>query len=219
MKHLPASTVDEIEDFFSNYPLRKYKKGQILVLPGERAEYAYLLVEGRLRLYDTSYRGDEIIIDMFKSPAFFPLPLIMNESPSFLYHEADTDIVVRQAPVLPTQEFLNTHPAIVLDLLTHLYQKFDDALRRMVRLMASSAKVRLVYEIVAACGQIGEVQPDGSYLLKISQSKLGARIGLARETVTREIKSLKDKGLLEASHTHIIVPDMEKLQIYLDTHK
>ena len=211
--------MDEIEDFFSNYPLRKYKKGQILVLPGETAEYAYLLVEGRLRLYDTSYRGDEIIIDMFNSPAFFPLPLIMNQSPSFLYHEADTDIVVRQAPVQSTQEFLNTHPAIVLDLLTHLYKKFDEALRRMVRLMASSAKVRLVYEIIVACNQIGEAQPDGSYLLKISQSKLGARIGLARETVTREIKSLKDKELLEISHTHIIVPDMEKLQAYLDTHK
>ena len=219
MKHLPASTMDEIEDFFSNYPLRKYKKGQILVLPGETAEYAYLLVEGRLRLYDTSYRGDEIIIDMFKSPAFFPLPLIMNQSPSFLYHEADTDIVVRQAPIQPTQEFLNTHPAIVLDLLTHLYRKFDEALRRMVRLMASSAKIRLVYEIIVACNQIGEMQADGSYLLKISQSKLGARIGLARETVTREIKSLKDKELLEISHTHIIVPDMEKLQAYLDTHK
>lgn len=219
MKHLAASTIDEIEDFFSDYPLRKYKKGQILVLPGETAEYAYLLVEGRLRLYDTSYRGDEIIIDMFKSPAFFPLPLIMNQSPSFLYHEADTDIVVRQAPVPATQEFLNTHPAIVMDLLTHLYQKFDDALRRMVRLMASSAKVRLAYEIIVACGQIGEEQPDGSCMLKISQSRLGARIGLARETVTREIKSLKDKGLLEISHTHIIVPDMLKLQDYLDTHK
>lgn len=219
MKNLPSSAIAEIETFFSHYPLRKYKKGQILVLPGETAEYAYLLIEGRLRLYDTSYRGDEIIIDMFKNPAFFPLSLVMNQSPSFLYHEADTDIVVRQAPILATQEFLSTHPEVVLTLLTHLYQKFDDAVKRMVRLMASSAKARLVYEIVVACSQIGEIQPDGACILRISQSRLGARIGLARETVTREIKSLKDKGLLEVSHTHIIVPDMAKLQEYLDTHK
>src|SRR5438445_473857 len=119
MKNLPSSAITEIETFFSDYPLRKYKKGQILVLPGETAEYAYLLVEGRLRLYDTSYRGDEIIIDMFKNPAFFPLSLIMNQSPSFLYHEADSDIVVRQAPVPVAQEFLNTHPDVVLTLLTH----------------------------------------------------------------------------------------------------
>ena len=219
MKTLPSSTISEIEGFFSEYPVRRYKKGQILVLPGETAEYAYLLLEGRLRLYDKSYRGDEIIIDMFENPAFFPLSLIMNQSASFLFHEADTDIVVRQAPALDTQKFLSTHSDVVLGLLTLLYQKFDVALKRMIRLMSSSAKVRLAYEIIVACNQIGEERPDGSHLLDISQSKLGARIGLARETVAREIKSLKDKSLVEVSHTHIIVPSLAELQAYLDTHK
>jgi CRP/FNR family transcriptional regulator len=212
------TTIDEIENFFSDYPLRRYKKGQVLVLPGETAEYAYLLVTGRLKLYNTSYRGDEIIIDMFTSPAFFPLSLIMNQSPSFLVHEADTDITVRQAPIGAALVFLDTHPKVVLNLLSVLYGKFDGAMKRMIRLMDSSVKSRLAYEIVTACHQIGEMKPDGSYLLALSHAKLGARIGVARETVSREIKSLKGKGLLEVAHTHMVIPNLEKLKAYAESH-
>lgn len=212
------TTLDEIENFFSDYPLRRYKKGQVLVLPGETAEYAYLLVAGRLKLYDTSYRGDEIIIDMFKNPAFFPLSLIMNRSPSFLVHEADTDITVRQAPVEAALDFLDTHPKVVLNLLSVLYKKFDGAMKRMIRLMDSSAKSRLAYEIVTACHQIGEVRPDGSCLLALSQANLGARIGLSRETVSREVKYLKEKGLLGVTHSYMIIPDLAKLRSYAESH-
>jgi CRP/FNR family transcriptional regulator len=219
MKYLLPSTIADIESFFSNYPLRRYKKGQILMLPGETTNYAYLLVSGRLKLYTRSYRGDEIIVDMFKNPSFFPLSLVMNKSPTFLIHEADTDIEVRQAPIQATLDFLDTNPKLVLDLLSFLYSRFDGALQRMVHLIDSSAKVRLVHEIIDACDQIGELKPDGSYLLTISQTTLGGRIGLTRETVSREAKSLKDKKLLEITRTSMIIPDITKLKIYLDHHR
>lgn len=219
MKYLLPSTIADIESFFSDFPLRRYKKGQILMLPGETTDYAYLLVTGRLKLYTRSYRGDEIIVDMFKNPAFFPLSLIMNESPTFLVHEADTDIEVRQAPIQATLDFLDTHPKVVLDLLSFLYNRFDGALQRMVHLVDSSAKVRLVNEIIVACHQIGELKPDGSYLLTISQTALGGRIGLTRETVSREAKSLKERNLLEVARTYMIIPDINKLESYLDRRK
>lgn len=219
MKYLLPATVEKIEEFFSDYPVHKFKKGQILVLPGEVAEYAYLLVEGRLKLYDKSYKGDPIVIDMYASPAFFPLSLIMNQSPSFLVHEADTDIVVRQAPIEATLEFLNTNPPVVLNLLSVVYRKFDDALRRMVRLMDGSAKVRLVNELIVACHQIGEKCPDGSFKMEISQSMIGSRIGLARETVGREMKALKERGLVDMSRSYVTVHDISGLEQYLQTHR
>lgn len=219
MKYLTPATVAKIEDFFDDYPLRKYNKGQILVLPGEMPEHAYLLIEGRLKLYDTSYRGDPIIIDMIKSPAFFPLSLIMNSSSSFLIHEADTDIVVRQAPVDATLEFLNSHPAVVMNLLSVVYKKFDDALKRMARLMDGSARLRLVSEILVTCEQIGDQLPHGGCVVRINQSTLASRIGLTRETINRELKSLKERRLISVSRSHVVVPSVAALEAYLQAHK
>lgn len=215
----PTSTTVSIKAFFNDYPLMRYKKGQILMLPGEETEYAYLLVDGRLKLYDRSYRGDEIVIDIFLKPAFFPLPLIMNRSATFLTYEAATDIVVRRAPVDAAMDFLNSNPKVVLDLLSLLYRKFDGVTRRMVRLIDSSAKTRLVYELIAVCEQSGELQNDGSYKLAVSQKEIGARIGLTRETVSREAKSLKEKNLLVIFRKHMIIPDLAKLENYLDQRK
>jgi CRP-like cAMP-binding protein len=219
MNRLSPTTLEEIETFFNAYPLRRYKKGQVLLLPGDISDYAYFLVSGRLKLYTHSYRKDEIIVDMFKNPSFFPLSLIMNQSPTYLVHEADTDIEVRQAPKQATIEFLESHPKVVLDLLSFLYQKFDGMRQQMTRLIDSSARVRLFYEIIQACRQIGELRPDGSYILPLSQSELGGRIGVSRETVSREAKSLKEKGLLETSHMYMIIPDLNKLETYMDQHK
>lgn len=219
MKQLMPETVEKIEGFFNDYPLRKFNKGQILVLPGELPEHAYLLVEGRLKLYDKSYRGDQIVIDMFKSPAFFPLSLIMNSSASFLVHEADTDIIVRQAPVESILEFLNANPPVVLNLLSVVYGKFDSALKRVARLIDGSAKVRLVNELLVACDQIGERCPDGSCRLHIDQATLAGRIGLARETINREMKSLKERGLVAVSRSYVTVPDTTELEAYLHSHK
>lgn len=219
MRYLPAAIVTEIESFFADYPLRKFKKGQILVLPGETAEYAYLLLEGRIKQYDISYKGDQIIIDMFSNPGFFPLSLVMNQSPSFMYHEADTDIVVRQAPAKETVEFLTLHPEVVLELLSVVYKKFDDVLRRMVRLMDGGAKVRLVYEIVVSCQQLGAQSNDGGYVLDVNQATLGARVGLSRETVSREMRSLKQQGYIKTQRSAIIVPNISLLESYLETHK
>ena len=66
------STHEAIDNFFQDHPVQKYRRGQVLILPGEGTDYAYYLVRGRMKVYDISYRGDEITIDIFKEPAIFP---------------------------------------------------------------------------------------------------------------------------------------------------
>lgn len=83
---------------FSKYRLRKYAKGQVLILNGEDTDYIYNLVSGKVKEYDVSYRGDEIILNVFKPPAFFPMSLAINKVTNPYIYEAETDIEIRQAP-------------------------------------------------------------------------------------------------------------------------
>jgi hypothetical protein len=41
------SVTDKIEKFFSQYRVRKYAKGQVLILNGDDTDYVYNLVESR----------------------------------------------------------------------------------------------------------------------------------------------------------------------------
>lgn len=45
----------QIEDFFKQYRVRHYSKGQILIFNDDMPEYVYNLIEGHVKQYDVSY--------------------------------------------------------------------------------------------------------------------------------------------------------------------
>lgn len=218
MSSMKSSTRQAIEDFFEQYSLKRYKKGHILVLAGEATDHAYYLVEGKVKLYDITYRGDEIIIHHYPPRSFFPLSLVLNPTPTRYIYEASSDVVIRQAPAAAIRLFLEEHPAVVYDLLTDVYETVDTILERMVHFIASSAKNRLVYSLIMECRQFGVRQDDGSYVVSVSEKELGARAGLSRETVSREAKMLKIAKLIEVQHSTITIPNLKRLERYLELH-
>jgi len=204
------------EKFFDAYLKRKYSKGQILIFSGDRTKYVYYLVSGRVKQYDVTYRGEEVILNVFKPRAFFPMSLAINSEESLYIFEAETDIEVRQAPIADVMLFLNTHPDVVFDLLRRVYKGVDGLLGRMARLMASSAKARLMYEIVIACRRFGELSKDGSCTVSLNESDLATRAGLTRETVSREMRKLKRNNLVDVQPGKVIVLDLKTLEAKLE---
>lgn len=203
---------EKIETYFAQYRLRHYEKGQILILNGDDTNYIYYLVSGKVKVYDVTYRGDEIILNVFKTPAFFPISLALNKKSNPYIYEAETAIEVRQAPAGEVLEFLNKNPDVVLDLLGRLYTGMDGLLGRMVALMSGSAKSRLMYELILEARRFGKLREDSSYILDINEKDLGARAGLSRETVSREIGKLKDSGFISLEAKQIVITNISVLE-------
>jgi CRP/FNR family transcriptional regulator len=204
------STVSQkIETFFDAYRLRKYPKGQILILNGDNTDYVYHLVEGRVKQYDVSYRGDEIILNVFKPPAFFPMSLAINKTPNPYIFEAETDVEIRQAPADEVVEFVRSNPDVLFDLLSRVYRGTDGLLGRIAHLMSSSAKGRLMYELLVECRRFGEIAKDGSCSVQVNEKELGARAGLSRETVSREINKLAKEKLVTMQAGKITIGNVD----------
>jgi CRP-like cAMP-binding protein len=206
---------NKIEDFFSTFRLRKYEKGQILILNGDETIYIYHLVSGKVKEYDVTYRGDEIILNIFKPPAFFPMSLALNKVPNPYIYEAETDIEVHQVPAGDAIQFLKDNPDVVLDLLSRVYRGVDGMLGRMAALMSGSAKSRLMYELILEARRFSKKQNNGSYILDVNERDIGARAGLSRETVSREMRKLKNDGLVSVSPPHIIINNLDELELKL----
>ena len=202
----------KIEEFFAQYRLRSYAKGQILILNGDTTDSIYYLIKGSVKQYDVTYRGDEIILNMFKPPAFFPMSIAINHTPNPYIFEADTDIELRQAPAEEVVEFIKANPDVMYDLLSRLYKGVDGLLGRTAHLMGSSAKSRLIYELILEARRFGTPQEDGSCLLGINEKDLGARAGLSRETVNREVHKLKDEDLIAIRNKAILIKNMADLE-------
>jgi len=202
----------KIETFFSSYPKRTYPKDQIIVFAGEAPEKVFHILSGKISQYDISYRGDEIVINIFKAPAFFPMSWAINRIPNPYFFKADEETVIRVAPPDDVVAFIKDNPDVMFDLLSRLYKGVDGVLARTVHLMSGSAKSRVIYELITECLRFGEKADENMYRLKINESDLAAHSGLARETVSREIQHLKERELIEIVGGGMFIKDLTVLE-------
>ena len=202
---------EKVEKFFSKFPERQYPKGQILIFAGDEPTYVYYLKEGKVRQYDISYKGDEVVLNVFKPDAFFPMSTAILDTPNKFFFDAETAVLLRQAPAKKVVKFIIDNPDVMYDLITRVYRGTEGLLGRMAYLMTGSAQSRLVYELIIEAHRFGKRQKDKSVMLVINEKSLGTRVGLSRETVSREIHKLKSQKLLEISRVGIRIFDTDKL--------
>ena len=76
--------------------------------------------------------------------------------------------------------------------------------------MSESAHKRLITEMVILAKRLGKL--DGKKAsITISEKELAALTGLTRETVSREIKALRNKNILEFKKSTLTIFDTEQL--------
>jgi len=201
----------KIHDNLSKYPKRSYPKGQILVFTDESPEYIFYIVKGRVRKYDVSYRGEEVIVNIFQPPSFFPMSWAINRSANRYFYKTETEAELHVVPVDEALTFIKDNPDVMLDLLSRIYRGMDGLLGRVVHLMSGSAKSRLLYELIIECRRFGEKHKN-AFLLTVNEVDLAARSGLSRETVSREMNKLKAENLVNVSSKGIAIKDLAALE-------
>lgn len=208
------STVIEakVHAAFSTYPKREYPKGQILVFADESPDNIFYIVGGKVRKYDVSYRGDEVVINIFKQHSFFPMSWALNQTQNKYFYKTETPVVLHVVPADKALAFLQENPDVMLDLLSRVYRGLEGMYGRLVHLMSGTAKSRLLYELIIDCQRFGKQQKGDSYLLSSSELDLAARSGLSRETVSREMRKLKDNSWVKMTKAGILVKDLNVLE-------
>ncbi len=206
------SISEKIHAEFSKYPKRSYPKGQILIFADETPEHIFYITKGRVRKYDVSYRGDEVIVNIFKTPAFFPMSEAINHTPNHYFYKTEVATELYLVPSDSALMFIKDNPDVMLDLLSRIYRGIDGLLGRLVHLMSGSAKSRLLYELLIEARRFGKKNDDGSYTLDVSEVDLAARAGMSRETISREMKQIKSSGLVELGSKGITIKDLATLE-------
>lgn len=210
-KKVPSAH-QKVSQFFSEYTTKKYKKGEIIIFGGSDPDGIYLLKSGQVSQYDINSKGDKVIVNMFKSGAFFPMAWAFTGQENNFFYEAETAVEAVIAPAEKVVEFVERNPDVLKDLLMRLYKGMDGVLKRQVELMGGSANSRLALELVISARRFGSLQADGAYKLDLTERDLASRTGLSRETVNREISKYKAEGYLKVDSGFIVINSLEQLE-------
>jgi CRP-like cAMP-binding protein len=210
-----TSPAQKTNEFFTQYPVKNFDKRQLLIRAESEIDHVFYVVEGRVSQYDITPSGNEVVVNVFKPGAFFPMSSVINNTPNHYFFEASVKTVVHAVPAADAVQFLKDNPDILFDLLSRVYRGVDGILRRMAHLMGGGAQTRLSFELLNAAYRFGEQQEDGSVLVGLSESDLARYSGLARETISRLMQGLKTAGLVEIVPRGIVLKDTRKLEAQL----
>jgi len=213
---MPPEIAFKIDQEFSKYPLRTHSKGTVLVHIGETTPYLFYVKEGSVKKYNTSYRGEEKVIHIFKPPVLLPMTPLLTGFPSHFLFKADEVVTLHMVPIEKALDYFKTHADVLFGLLSWSYRVIDGLQGRIFQFMAGNAKSRVLYELIYECRRFAAKSADNSYLLTIGISNLAARCGLSRETVSREISKLKTHGLIESKGQSIFIPNLKELEKKLE---
>jgi CRP/FNR family transcriptional regulator, cyclic AMP receptor protein len=206
------------ENLASMLRRKSFAKGEALFRQGDEGSAMYIILQGRIKI-SVSRRTDKVTLAILGQNEFLGEMALLDGLPRSADAVALED---SQLYVLNRKDFLsflkhneNAVRAILSSLSMRL-RRTDDQLAEMCFLNLST---RLAQKLVQMTEQQDTRDPRSledmnlnGYILRISQKELGDILGVSRESINKELKYLRDHGIVSTSRNFIRIHDLAALK-------
>jgi CRP/FNR family transcriptional regulator len=196
---------------------RNVLSGHVLFIAGDECRGLYIIESGRVRIYRTNPEGREQVLHV-EGPGrpVAELPLF-DGGP---YPASAVALEETRLLFLPRGDFeslYRTNPDIAQAIIRALGRRLRHLVHVTETLAFRDVAARLALLLVGYAERTGRVTPEGTELtLDRTQEELAIEIGAARESVSRAMKQLQRKGLVQRiDRDHLLVPDISRLRALL----
>ncbi|MDD4784985.1 MAG: Crp/Fnr family transcriptional regulator [Candidatus Shapirobacteria bacterium] len=202
----------QLESFFSQFELIKYKKGQVLFRPGENLNTAYIEKSGFLRAYVTT-DGKEVSLPSLR-PLFFCAGINgLHKKPNKYFVEAITAVELWAVPMDDLIKFIEKDINIVNEVNKKLIDDLIDLSANWQQIVAGDATSKVAGLILMIAKDVGEKK--GSEILvnfNTPHRVLASMAGITRETVTLQILKFQKQGYLYNKGRKMVIKNIEKIK-------
>ena len=135
--------VEKLRNYFEKYKLVKFRKGEIILRPGEKPNYIGFIKSGYVRIYTLSESGQEVTMQFFKPIFYFTMIFGYGGIENRYYFEAITPVEMYMAPMAETKTFFTKNGETVRGILNGAMLTFVDLVEQMGSLLSGNAYSRV----------------------------------------------------------------------------
>jgi len=192
----------------SNYTIKKYSKGNVVVIEGSKCEELGILLEGLLEAQALYPSGKLLTLTQLKPLEIFGEAVLfskMNEFPATIEAIKDSKIMFIKKENL-INCLTNCHK-FMENLLELLSDKLLILNKKVKMLSLENIRKKIENFLVE------EYKKQRSNIIKISLSRkeMAEHMGIQRPSLSRELIKMKKEGLIEFDKKTIIIKDMMAL--------
>lgn len=189
---------------------RDVPKREPVLFKGSPGDHLLFLVEGRLQVVDVTESGREIGLNLLVAGDYFGELSIIDGEPRSASVVAMDHSVIALLPKSLAWELFRQNPLVAERVLIGLARKLRNASIYQTILCLPNASQR----VFALLQCLSRVAPGGLVVIDYppKQQVLAVMANTSRETVSRAIKVLTDKQVVEKDNHRLIVRDPKSLE-------
>ncbi|MBX3686985.1 MAG: cyclic nucleotide-binding domain-containing protein [Rhodocyclaceae bacterium] len=195
-------TDDRLAAIAQHALMRRVPRGQAVVHAGDRTDYVYFVLTGNLKVLVSDEDGREVILTMLGQGELFGEMGVFDEQPRSASVVAVSPVDLVVIAKSDFRRMMQENFDIAWRIMSNLAERLRTADRKIesLALMDVYGRVaRLLLEMAE------EVEGERIVQRKISKQDIAKMIGASREMVSRVMKDLGMRGLIEESDRGIIL--------------
>jgi CRP/FNR family transcriptional regulator len=193
---------------------RRYPRTTIIHAPGDPGTTVSFVLAGRVKIYNLSGCGKEIIYRFCTPNSFFGIADIFGGEVREVFAEAVEDTEVMTTDKKYLEELIQRNPPLALAVIRILGSRIRQAHSAIQGFVFCDARTRLAQLLVKLAQINGTEGSDGTITLhnRFTHQELADMIGAIRQTVTENINYLKHHGYVRIAKERITLLDPARLR-------
>lgn len=202
---LSKSEMDHLCDIVIH---RSYKKGNMILMEDEFGDTFFIIKEGSVKITRLSEDGREVILAMLGEGEFFGEMSLLDGQTRSANAIALED---SEALILKRVEFialLKKYPKVSISLLRELTQRLRKSNQQIESLSLSDAEHKIGITLLRLADEMGTIRHGKVTIKNLPyQQDIANMAGTSRETVSRTLKILEERNLIERTEHSLIILD------------
>jgi len=202
--------IESLVKMSEEHDVRFYKKKDDIYKEGAFPKGIYYISKGKVKIYQASESGKELITELLKEGDFFGyLSLLQDEK----YTSSAAALEDSEIYMVPKEDFftlLYKNPVISRKFIEILSGNLLQNEKQLVKLAYNSVRKRVAEALVKLSDKYKKAG-EQKFSMNISREDLASIVGTATETVIRTLSDYKEEKLIEISGSAITVLSYDKL--------
>ncbi len=191
------------------------KSGKILARPGEILSHCFFIRTGRVAAFATTSAGNERLLYSFEADNLILAQYVISGKPCSLHYRAIIPTVAQMISLNELTQAMCSCHAVTLDVIDAISEYSEIAIQRLINDLEPKAGARIAGQFIDLADVFGVVCGDKIMIAeKITQDMIASLVGLHRVTVAKEMKKLKDCGILSQKEGNYFISDLKALIAY-----
>jgi CRP/FNR family transcriptional regulator len=204
---------NEMVDFSKDSIEKRFKKKEMIFLPGDQGDKVYLLKAGVVKISKYSDSGKEIILGMVNPGEIFGEMALIDKAPRDSVAEALMDSYVCIVNRDNFTRYLQHNSEMSLRLTKIFGFKFKRLRQKVEDLVFKNVYQRLATLLLHLHDTYGYDKNGKTYIyIKLTHYDIASLIGSTRETTTASLNDFKREGLIDFDGRKLIIVDKQGLE-------